>query len=414
MKPTATRMGAAVLMAASVTTPAMAESLDEWLAGDYATGDWGGARQQLIDAGITFYGVYATDLQALVSGGEADGGNWDYAGRMLIGFDFDLDKLAGLPGLSLYAEGAWSSGEDLARKVGSVFPPAQTFTGRSVRLSKLYLQQILFDETLTLKIGRLATEDDFLSSPLYWNYVSGAINGVPFGIPDSTPGFSTSPFTQWGATGVYQPIEQIRLALGVFSSDDAVNKDKEHGVDFSLNADNGIMSIGEVGYLWNQAEGDEGLPGNFKVGVYYDTGPREDLRNEERNNGDNAGFYVAVDQMVYREEDTKDQGLTPWAVINYSPRNSINQIPFYLGAGMVYKGPFATRDDDKAAVGFYYGLLSDDIPDVSSEKVLELAYTAQFTPWLYVMPSAQFIFQPGGNSDTSNAFVFGGEIGITF
>ena len=81
---------------------------------------------------------------------------------------------------------------------------------------------------------------------------------------------------------------------------------------------------------------------------------------------------------------------------------------------MVYEGLIPTRDDDQAAIGFYWGVLSRNIDDTSSERILELAYTAQLTPWFYVRPDAQFIFRPGGASENSDAVVLGGEIGITF
>ena len=131
-----------------------------------------------------------------------------------------LDTLAGLPGLSFYVEGGWSFGEDLGRKTGSIFSPAQAFTGRAVRLSRTYLQQDLLEDKLTFKIGRLATEDDFLSSPIYGEYVNAAINSVPGNILESTPGFTTFPSTQWGASAVYKPLEQVRAAIGIYSSDD--------------------------------------------------------------------------------------------------------------------------------------------------------------------------------------------------
>jgi porin len=86
----------------------------------------------------------------------------------------------------------------------------------------------------------------------------------------------------------------------------------------------------------------------------------------------------------------------------------------FFGAGLVYTGPIPTRDEDNTAIGFYYGSFSDRIDDVSSEKVLELAYTAQLTKWFYVRPDLQFIFDPAGNSHISNAIVAGGEIGVTF
>jgi porin len=390
--------------------------VEDWLAGDYAAGLWGGLRTDLEQSGIEVFGNYVVDLQALAHGGSSRGGTWDYAGLMTLGIEMDLEKLAGVPGLSLLAEGAWASGEDLSSKVGGVFPPAQAFSGRSLRLARLYMQQSLLDEKLSLKIGRLTTADDFLASPIYGDYVSGAINDVPTSVPLSTPGFARSPFTQWGAVASYEPHEQIRAAIGVFSSDDEINKDKENGVDFSLNPSNGIMTIGELCVLWNQSTEDTGLPGTIRVGGWYDTGPRPSLRNDADNKGNNGGVYVGVDQMVFREGEAggSEQGLTPWLVVTYEPRASVNQLPFFLGAGLGYQGLIPTRDDDRAAIGFYYGILSKDIQDASSEKVLEISYTAQLTPWVYIRPDAQFIFRPGGDGETSNAIVIGGEIGINF
>jgi porin len=388
-----------------------------WLAGDTATGDWGGLRTALQEQGITFEGGFVADFLALTRGGASGGGNWDYAGYTYLGITFDLETLAQLPGLSFYVEGGWSFGEDLARKTGSIFSPAEAFTGRAVRLTRMYLQQDLLEDQLSLKFGRLSTEDDFLSSPIYGQYVSAAINSVPGSILESTPGFATFPGVQWGAVGAYKPVEQVRTALGVFSSDDDINKDKEHGIDFSLNPDNGVLAIGEVDYLWKLGGDEEaaGLPGEVKVGGWYDTGPRPKLRDETSNDGDNGGFYVGLQQMAFREGDVDStQGLTPWAVVTYAPRQSINTIPFFLGAGMVYEGLIPTRDEDQTAIGFYWGVLSRNIDDTSSERILELAYTAQLTPWFYVRPNAQFIFRPGGTSENSDAVVLGGEVGITF
>ena len=61
-------------------------------------------------------GGYVVDLQALTNGGASRGGNWDYAGLMDLGIDFDLEKLAGLDGLSFFIQAGWASGDDLARK----------------------------------------------------------------------------------------------------------------------------------------------------------------------------------------------------------------------------------------------------------------------------------------------------------
>jgi porin len=445
MKICATRMGAAVLMVASVTDPGMADSLEDWLTGDHATGDWGGIRTTLEDAGVTFEGAYTTDILGVRNGNAGSGDGWDYAGRVDFGVAFDLDKLAGLPGLSLFASGAWSSGQDLSeRKVGNVFAVQQIFTGREIRLSQLYLQQELWDDRLSFKIGRLTTEEDFLASDIYTNYVNGGINGVPSNVPGGNFGFTTAPFAQWGLVGAVEPIEGLRFAIGVYNADERTIDDRRNGTRFTLDPEDGVFAIGEVSYGWNQAverddEGERnpterlpgtydpkdagtesgeskashGLPGLAKLGIFGESGNREDLKDGRDKDG-NAGFYVSLQQMVYREEGTQDLGLTPWAVATFLPRESINGLPVFFGAGLVYKGLIPTREDDNTAVGFFYGKLSKDLDPGGSEKVLEINHTAQLTPWFYVRPDLQLVFDPAGVNSADTAVVFGGEIGITF
>ena len=46
--------------------------------------------------------------------------------------------------------------------------------------------------------------------------------------------------------------------------------------------------------------------------------------------------------------------------------------------------------------------------------VLEFAYKAILTPWLYIQPDAQFIINSGATQDLRNAFVLGGRVSINF
>ena len=294
------------------------------------------------------------------------------------------------------------------------------------------MQEELLDDQLILKVGRLTTEDDFLASDTYADYVNGGINGTPSSVPDGNAGFTTAPFAQWGAVAAFEPIDNLRLAVGVYNADDKANEDKRHGVDFALDGD-AVFVIGEIGYGWNQLVEEEeegaaeeahqpaeevtperrGLPGMVKVGGLFESGNREDLSDGRKKEG-SPGFYVAGQQMVYREGDDGDQGLTPWAVVTYLPRQSINEIPALFGTGLVYKGLIPTRDEDSTAIGFFYGRLSSDFDPGGSEKVLEVAYSVQLTPWFYVRPDLQLVFDPAGASSADTAIVGGGEIGIVF
>lgn len=432
-------------MLAGASAPAFAEDLNDWLEGDYATGDWGGMRTKLEEMGITPEAAYTTDILA-VTHGNADGNSnndgWDYAGMLEFGINFDFEKLAGIPGFSLYASGAWSSGHDLSeRQVGNLFAVQQIFTGREVRLGQLYVQQELLDDRLAFKLGRLTTENDFLSSDIYANYVNASINGTPTNVPDSNIGFTTAPFAQWGFVVAGEPVEGLRIAGGVYNANDRAGDDRRNGTDFDLDPGNGVLGIAEVGYSWNQPAADEeavetptaaeaanqpgpdstpesrsasgGLPGIVKFGGFYESGDREDLKDGGDKNG-SPGIYLSLEQMVYREPGSKDQGLTPWGVVTYLPRQSISELPVFLGGGLVYKGLIPGRDDDNAAIGAFYGHLSKDIEPGGSETVFEINYTMNVTPWFYVRPDLQLVFNPSGVSGADTAIVGGGEIGIVF
>jgi porin len=73
--------------------------------------------------------------------------------------------------------------------------------------------------------------------------------------------------------------------------------------------------------------------------------------------------------------------------------------------------------------GSYFGSMSREfaaereyagLGDPTYEWVLEWDYRAQVTPWLYVMPSVQYVIRPAGTGDIPNSLVIGAEIGVTF
>ena len=344
------------------------------------------------------------------------GNGSSYAGRAEAHLDFDLEKLFGIKGSRFYIEGAWSSGQDISSQhIGNLFPAAQIFTGNGVRLSEMYFEQNLFDDKVSLAIGRLTTENDFLASTIYENYVNGGINGTPFGIPSGQPGFTTNPFTQWGFLAEYYPIEQLRTAIGVYNASDEVNANKQHGVDFSLDLDDGVMTVGEVEFLWNRKEEEGGLPGSAKVGFVYDNGRQPQLPDEETDKGNNYGFYAALEQMVYREsDDDPSQGLTPWGSspmprVKASTSTPSSSVPASSTRG---RSRCATRMLPPSAFTMASCRAGSKAP--VRRRYSNWPIRSRCATWFYVRPDFQYIFDPSGDAHISNAIVAGGEIGITF
>src|SRR5262249_50756779 len=152
-----------------------------------------------------------------------------------------------------------------------------------------------------------------------------------------------------------------------------VDRSDTHGADFSFRHNADIFTISEIGYLYNQREDSSGLPGNYKLGGYYDAGPFPDLREDDLPRAQTAsphpphlshkhyGFYALVDQQVSREVAAKDsQGLTLFAGATFAPPD-INTFPFFFMGGGVYHGPIPGRDDDIVGFGLTWGEFSDDI-----------------------------------------------------
>ena len=396
--------------------------LGAWLSQDTATGDWGGLRSRAEDAGLTVEGNYQTDLLTNPIGGESQG--FAYDGLMEISLDFDLEKIAGLEGTSFFIAGYWASGDDLSdTDIGNLIDVSQVFDGRTVRLGQMYLEQKLLGDALDVAIGRLTVGDDFATSDLYDSYVSSGVNGNPFALDENLPSFTEDSTAAWGVRAIVEPIEQIRLAAGVYNADPDVFRDGEHGVDFVLNPEDGVLVFAEAGYQWNEAEDDTGLPGSATFGGYYDSSDFDTVEAEDddadedsdQQRDGNYGFYLLLDQKVYREDGPgSDQGLTPWAAFTFAPVERVNTIPFSASGGLVYQGLIPGRDDDLTALAVYYGKFSDRLENQNAETVVEANYRLQLAPWLYVTPDFQYVIRPNGQSDIDDAAVFGGEIGIDF
>src|SRR5207245_11022408 len=107
--------------------------------------------------------------------------------------------------------------------------------------------------------------------------------------------------------------------------------DLSDGTHVRLNAQEGALVYAETGYRLNQRKEDTGLPGNFKLGAYYDTGDYPDnlsVFKAQLGEGpvqfhpNTYGAYFLVDQTLFREvgkDDPAHQGLIGFFRFNGAP-----------------------------------------------------------------------------------------------
>jgi porin len=305
------------------------------------------------------------------------------------------------------------------RTTSATFTVAQSCRQLTTQLVTLAWEQSLLEHRLNIRLGRISTGDDFLTSRLYWLFVNNGFDSNPLSVELNVPYF-TYPNAAWGARVRGRPWRPFYVAAGVYNGDPSVTRNGAHGVDFTFR-NQGVLLAFEAGYEPAHHLDDGTLPGHYKVGGYYHTGrfrrfdatPGSDLPSDAEHGI--GGYYFLVDQMVFREDG--DQGLWPFASLVFAPSEQISTLPFFFS--ITYQGLIPQRDEDIAMVGAVYGAFSRDLRRAEAgspqgqqdfEMVLEWAYIIEIAPWLHVQPDMQYIFKPGGTGNIPAAFVIGGQI----
>ncbi|MEP2777657.1 MAG: carbohydrate porin [Luteolibacter sp.] len=391
--------------ATSALVTANAIEDDAFNAGDYLTGDWGGARTNLIDSGVTPFLYYDSIYGALVSGGIQSEEN--FTGQAYGGMIFDMDKLAGWDGVTAKLSVINRHGSSISPSVGGIYDPMTINGGQTTWLYDAWVEKNWNDE-FALKAGRFSSDQDFANNDLYRYSLSTSINGPIRALLQDGASF-TFPFATWGARAKWSPSEEHQFQLGVFHLHDRLYDASAHGMDFDINGDDGVAIM--LQYDWNSEL--FGKKTHAYVGVNQAVGfdlARQDMTGTEDSL---TRFYGHIDMNV------TDQ-LQLFTFFTYSPDKEVAFVPIQASFGANYTGLIPCRPDDRTVFFVTYGDISSEAPVVKGlgrrdyEMVYELGHRFQLTPATYIQPSIQYIQNPGGTGAISDAVVLGAWAGITF
>ena len=397
----------------------------------YLTGDWWGLRTNLENAGFTPTLDFVTDMAGNVTGGKSQG--FSEANNLGLDLLFDLEKLVHLDGASFLVTMSQRNGSSLSvDHVGNVFTIQQVYGGQTFHLIDVAYQQKLLDDRVEFRIGRIATGDDFLVSPYDWLFMQNGFDGNPVGIFFNSPGMTAYPNATWGAMVKFRPTKRTYLMAGVYNGDPSIRDNSHNGADMSM--DGPVFVIGEAGYQCNGLPGDQGLIGNYKVGVWYDNSIYTDFQTlgytqAPSSKRGNWGFYAMADQVIVAFDRKNSTGLGIIASALISPDVSISQMPYFFSAGVVARGIFEPRPRDLAGIGVVFGQFSSDLRDAQEreqlfdpavapqdhETVLEATYRFYFIRnSVFFQPDVQYVINPGATGKIDNALVLGCQIGMNF
>src|SRR5262249_33597745 len=153
-----------------------------------------------------------------------------------------------------------------------------------------------------------------------------------------------------------------------------------------------------------------GLPGNAKLGAYFNGGGAEVFGRPGETLQARYGFYVVGDQAILRWGDpAEERHLGVFGAFTCAPDQRGNRAAYFFDAGLVAYGFLPGRPRDFAGFGVAYGSYSGDLrraeeiqaltaPGVgvqSWEMTVELNYGCTVRPGLLVQPSLQYLINPG-------------------
>lgn len=416
--------------------PVMAQqAASGWLGQSTMTGDWGGLRTELQDEGINLRAHWTTESAGNPSGGKYQTAR--YTQQIDLGADFDLDRLWGVPDAKIQFTLTDRRGRSLsADAVGNQFAVQELYgAGQNFRLAELNYQQDLLDHKITIELGWSPLGDDFARLPAFCNFQNGVICGHANAMT-SNSGAHNFPTAEWGAHIKVRPTPNFYATVGIYQvNPNAGNKDE--GFNLSLKRTGVFMPV-ELGWMTGRGSGQ--LPGDFKIGGYYNTAGTPDVLEDvnglsagltgapfEHHDGRSGGYFIA-DQMVYREGPDSRRGLTLGAMAGVGDAGTARFRYFWLAGGH-YQGTFPGRDNDVISFMVAYArtnprltrfqrdrdIVAPGSVDIQTyESVVEVDYGAQIAPWLSLRPNLQYVIHPGGTGKIPDAFVIGLYTQVTF
>lgn len=418
-------------------------------------GDVAGLRTALSNYGISLNINETSETLGNVSGGLHRGATYD--GLTTMSLRLDTAKAFGWTGGTAYISALQIHGRNLsADNLDSLQTASGIEAQRATRLWELWFDQAFLDDKLDLKIGQQSIDQEFMVSQYSSLYVNTMMGWPMVPSADLYAGGPAYPLSSLGVRLRAHLNDAVTLLGGVFDdnppggsfNDDSQLRGREaSGIAFNLNT--GALWIGEAQYAAHQSPAAScanlacGLPGTYKLGVWYDSGTFPDQRfgadglslaspastGVPRMHRGNFSVYGLVDQTVWRQP-AGPRAVGVFSRVMGAPPNQ-NLIDWSLDAGVNMTAPLPGRDNDTLGIGFGWAHVSaraaafdrdtaaftgTPFPARTSEEFIELTYQLQLAPWWIVQPDLQYVFNPGGGIPDPNdpPKVIGNELVLGF
>ena len=295
------------------------------------------------------------------------------------------------------------------------------------KIGEAWLGQKLWADRVQLRAGLLEADRYYMLSPSANVFVNST-----FGFPDSWEanmpnGGPAYPNASPGAMASVAFTNEWQLTASIMNGSPigSTAQRTSYGIGFPIG--NGLLSWIETAYTPKLTFGEKTLPGNFKLGGWYNSQTVNNVTLANTNyafsNPVNTTYhgqysvYGLVDQAIWREANSDVQGLNLFARIAFDPQQQRNLVTAYFDTGAAYIGLFDNRPNDILGLGFAWAKFTPYLngqitaqnmsagtqtPIPKPESLIEVTYQAPLSPWLTVQPFFQYAINPGGKAPMPN------------
>jgi len=412
---------------ALVTASSGAAGAQGLLDQDTLTGDWGGWRARLEAEGLQLGGASIDEVLGNPLGGTRQGAI--YEGRLELFLNVDFERVLGWSGATFHAHAYQIHGRGLSgNDLDNLLLVSNIEAHRSTRLFDLWIEQQFIDRTVSVRIGQLAADDEFVVSQYAANFVNGTFGWPEILAANLPSGGPTYPLATPGVRVRGAPTRELSLSAAVFDGNPAgtgpgdPQRRDGSGTNFRLSDD--AFAIVEAAYATDQDPDADGRPRTIKFGAWYHAGRFADQHFDAsgRSLGDPAssgipathrgdyGFYLVVDQQFSRGAPGSGLGGFVRLAGNPSDRNLVS---LYADTGATYRGLLPGRRDDVSGLAVGYARIGSAarardrdtrsftgraVPVRDGELAIEATYQWQMARWWAIQPDVQYIVHPGGHA----------------
>ncbi len=327
---------------------------------------------------------------------------YTYIGMEDLSLTFDSEALGLWQGGTLFLQGLNTHGRlPSAEIVGDLQVSSNIESGDYTGLYQYYYQQSFGNYSFIL--GQHDLNSEFVGTEYGGTFINSSF-GIAPSISINVP-VSIYPLAAPAFIFKYENPNRMNYKLGVYDGDPGDPETNRYNLQPNISLTDGALFISEFELcrLVND------LPESYKIGAYYHTNNFIDYSDTTISRKGNYGGYFISDMVLWSGFNHPDSYLGLFVQAGIAPKN-INQVNFYVGAGMHINGVLPTRFNDAFGIGVAYVNISPSYRNLMKntyigETAVELTYKMQVFDHYSIQPNLQYIINPGATTLLKNALV---------